>query len=178
MSHSSRLALIRLNADIDERVRSIRASCPDWPCARGCDTCCWRLATVPLLTRAEWVLLRQGIESLTDTLKQEVSAGIAALADSTERPIRCPLLDPQAGACRVYPFRPVACRSYGFYVQRGQGLYCKEIECRVAAGDWADAIWGNQDAVERRLDDLGERRELPEWLCIDLDDSAGGADRS
>lgn len=169
MSDPLRQALVRLHADIDARVRSIRASHPDWPCAKGCATCCRRLAEVPPLARAEWDLLREGILALPEALRREVTAGIGALADSAERPIRCPLLDAQTGACRVYAYRPVACRSYGFYVQRGQGLYCTEIEYRVAAGDWADAIWGNQDAVDRRLAGLGDRRELPDWLRTGLD---------
>ena len=38
---------------------------------------------------------------------------------------------------------PVACRTYGFYVQRDLGLYCRDIENRVAG--------------------LGEALPLTEW---------------
>ena len=66
----------------------------------------------------------------------------------------------------VYVHRPVACRTYGFYVQRDQGLYCKGIESRVADGDWADVIWGNQDSIDRRLSALGDSRDLTEWFAL------------
>jgi len=65
----------------------------------------------------------------------------------------------------VYVHRPVACRTYGFYVQRDKGLYCKDIESRVAGGDWAEVVWGNQDAIDRRLCGLGETRDLTEWFA-------------
>ncbi|MGD0961341.1 MAG: hypothetical protein ABSB19_16150, partial [Methylomonas sp.] len=69
------------------------------------------------------------------------------------------------GACLVYAHRPVACRTYGFYVQRDQGLYCKDIESRVAGGAWGDVVWGNHDAIDSRLRGLGETRELTEWFA-------------
>ena len=52
------------------------------------------------------------------------------------------MLDRSAGACRVYAHLPLACRTYGFYVQRNKGLYSKDIESRVADGDWAEVVWG------------------------------------
>jgi len=74
------------------------------------------------------------------------------------------LLDRTAGACQVYAHRPVACRSYGFYVQRELGLFCKDIESQVADGSLDEVVWGNQDAVDRQLADCGETRELTEWF--------------
>jgi hypothetical protein len=62
--------------------------------------------------------------------------------------------------------RPVACRTYGFYVQRDKGLYCQEIEARVAGGDWATVVWGNHDAVDRSLNALGDSRDLTEWFAL------------
>ena len=80
-------------------------------------------------------------------------------------PVTCPLLDPQSGACPVYAARPLACRSYGFYVERDTGLYCAEIEARVAAGAYPEVIWGHQGRLETRLAALGETRPLgPELL--------------
>jgi uncharacterized protein len=166
VSHPDRLALAQLNADIEERVQLIRTAHPEWPCAKGCATCCRRLAEVPRLTEAEWDLLQEGIDTLPAALRLEVMRGITALADPPAGPIVCPLLDPASGACRVYHDRPVACRSYGFYVHRDQGLYCKSLESRVAAGEWADVVWGNQDAVDRRLDGLGQARGLADWLQL------------
>ena len=56
-------ALIQLHDDIDQRVGMIRAGQPDWLCAKGCDTCCRRLAAVPQLTAGEWEEWGNPIES-------------------------------------------------------------------------------------------------------------------
>lgn len=156
--------LAQLHADIEARVQAIRGDHPDWLCRRGCDGCCRRLAEIPRLTAAEWELLREGLAALPPELLREIGRNIAALAGQPARPIVCPLLDRSAGACRVYAHRPVACRTYGFYVQRGKGLYCKDIEARVAGGAWSEAVWGNHDAIDRRLGGLGDIRELTEWF--------------
>ena len=66
----------------------------------------------------------------------------------------------------VYAHRPVACRTYGFYVQRDKGLYCQDIESRVAQGDWATVIWGNHDVIDRQLNALGDSRDLTEWFAL------------
>lgn len=154
--------LAQLHADIEARVQAIRDDHPDWLCGLGCDGCCHRLAEIPLLTEAEWDWLKEGLDALPPELLHEIGQDIAALAEQQSRPIVCPLLDRSAGACRVYAHRPVACRTYGFYVQRDLGLYCKDIEARVAEGAWADVVWGNQDAIDRHLCDT---RELTEWFA-------------
>jgi len=156
--------LHQFHLDIDARVRSIRENRPDWLCGKGCDTCCRRLAEVPQLTAAEWDLLRQGLAALALEDLQEISQKVVALAGQTSRPIVCPLLDPSTGACPVYAQRPVACRTYGFYVQRDLGLYCHDIESLVADGSLADVVWGNHDAVDQRLGKMGESRALTEWF--------------
>ena len=156
--------LVQLHDDIETRVRAIRRDHPEWLCRLGCDGCCRRLAEVPRLTAAEWDGLREGLAALSQEQIREIGQAIAALAEQSSRPITCPLLDQTAGACRVYSHRPVACRTYGFYVQRDQGLYCKDIETRVANGEWAEVVWGNQDIVDRRLSALGDTRELTEWF--------------
>ncbi|MGZ8959746.1 MAG: YkgJ family cysteine cluster protein [Methylosarcina sp.] len=156
--------LTQLHADIETRVQTIRADHPDWLCRMGCDGCCRRLAEVPSLTSAEWDLLKEGLAALPSELLREIGRNIETLPEKPLRPILCPLLDLSAGACRVYAHRPAACRTYGFYVQRDKGLYCKDIESRVAGGAWSEVVWGNQDAIDRRLQDLGDTRELPEWF--------------
>lgn len=160
-------ALTKLHADIDRRVQSIRDGGAEWPCAKGCDRCCHQLADIPTLTRAEWELLREGLAALPAAQRDEIGQRIVALAASKERPVTCPFLDRDTGACPVYPFRPVACRTYGFYVQRDRGLYCGEIELRVAAGDLAYVVWGNHDAIDRSLAALGEVRPLTDWFTGD-----------
>ena len=157
--------LSKLHTDIDARVQSIREGHPDWLCGKGCDSCCKRLAEVPQLTATEWEMLREGLAGLAPERLQDLSREIAALAGSTSRPIVCPLLDQSAGACTIYAQRPVACRTYGFYAQRDKGLYCDKIESRVADGAMDDVVWGNHDAIDRRLVSLGASRALTDWFA-------------
>ncbi|MFA5985107.1 MAG: YkgJ family cysteine cluster protein [Methylococcaceae bacterium] len=156
--------LTQLHDDIAARVSSIRSGQPDWLCRRGCDGCCRRLAEIPRLTADEWALLRVGLAALPAEQLLELAQALAELAGQTARPIICPLLELASGACRVYAYRPVACRTYGFYVQRELGLYCHDIQARVADGMLADVVWGNQDAVDHRLQGLGVSLELTEWF--------------
>ena len=156
--------LSRLHVDIDARVLSIRGDRPDWLCGKGCDGCCRQLAEIPQLTSGEWDLLRQGLSTLPAARLAEIARDMDALAGQQSRPLVCPLLDQATGACPVYAQRPVACRTYGFYVQRDKGLYCHDIETRVADGALADVVWGNHDAVDQRLSSLGESRPLTVWF--------------
>ena len=156
--------LSHLHLDIDDRVRAISEDNLDWPCRRGCDGCCRRLAEIPRLTIAEWSLLREGLLLLPPEQLHEIIKDVAELSSQLSRPIICPMLDQSTGSCWVYAHRPVACRTYGFYVQRDKGLYCKDIQTRVADGDWSGVVWGNQDAIDRRLNGLGDARELTEWF--------------
>lgn len=157
--------LNQIHTDIDARVQAIRDDNLDWLCGLGCDGCCHRLAEIPRLTAAEWDWLQEGLAALPPEQLRDIGQNIAALAEQSSRPIICPLLDQSAGACKVYAHRPVACRTYGFYVQRDQGLYCKDIESRLAGGSWTEVVWGNQDAVDHRLSGLGETRDLTEWFA-------------
>ena len=157
--------LARLHSDIDTRVASIRENRPDWLCGKGCDSCCRRLAEVPQLTAAEWALLQQGLAALSAEHLAQISRDMAVLACQKTRPVVCPLLDRTTGACPVYAQRPVACRSYGFYVQRDKGLYCSDIELLVAEGALNDVVWGNHDAIDWQLAGLGKSRSLTEWFA-------------
>jgi Fe-S-cluster containining protein len=159
-------ALTQLHADINTRVQIISDDNSNWLCRMGCDGCCRRLAEIPRLTTAEWDLLRDGLTALPPEQFLEIGRGIAALAEQTSRPVICPMLNQSQGVCTVYAHRPVACRTYGFYVQRDKGLYCKDIEARVAEGDWATVVWGNHDAIDRQLNALGDSRDLTEWFAL------------
>ena len=157
-------SLARLHAEIDARVQAIRSDRPDWLCGKGCDGCCRRLADVPRLTAAEWEWLRDGLAALRPERLHEIRQDMAGLAARQSRPVVCPLLDPSTGACLVYAHRPVACRTYGFYVQRDLGLFCNDIESRVAGGSLAEVVWGNHDAIDQGLAGFGETRPLTEWF--------------
>lgn len=160
--------LTELHADIDQRVDLIREEHPDWLCRSGCEGCCHRLAEIPQLTAAEWSLLREGLSQLPTRMLQNIRQNVEVLAKQHSRPIVCPMLNRETGTCRVYWYRPIACRTYGFYMQRGKGLYCKDIEAQVANGSLDDVVWGNQDAIDQRLKYTGEIRELTVWFSLGI----------
>lgn len=156
--------LHQIHADIDARVADIRQGQPDWPCAKGCDRCCRSLADWPQLTAAEWELLKTGLATLPADQLAHIQQTLTAAGPQPPRPVTCPLLDQTTGACPVYAYRPVACRSYGYYVQRGIGLYCDEIRDKADAGHWPAVLWGNHDALDRQLANQGEVRSLFDWF--------------
>ncbi|HPT50291.1 MAG TPA: YkgJ family cysteine cluster protein [Accumulibacter sp.] len=164
--------LRQLHADIAARVQVIRGDRADWPCGRGCGSCCRHLAGMPRLTAVEWQPLRDALAGWSPARRLEIRRKTAELArrESMAPALICPLLEEATDTCPVYLQRPVACRTHGFYVQRDKGLYCRDIESRVAAGGWADVVWGNQEAIDHRLSRLGESRTLSDWLA-DWDDS-------
>lgn len=151
-----------LHGEIAARTAATTAAHPAWLCRKGCDACCRRLAEPPRLTAPEWELLAGGIAGLPATVRQDVTARAGALPE--RGPMVCPLLDTTAGTCLVYQYRPVACRTYGFYVERGAGLYCTAIEAEVAAARLARVVWGNAAGVDARLAALGEALDLRKWL--------------
>lgn len=153
-----------LHAAIDARVDAIRAAVPDWPCAKGCDTCCRQLASLPQLTPVEWECLREGLAALPPAQLAAIRTRLDALGAEPCRPVVCPLLDSASGACPVYRHRPVACRTYGFYVERDKGLICATIEAEAATGRLDPVVWGNQAAVAQQLVAHGEPRSLFDWL--------------
>lgn len=157
--------LYQLHGEIDGRVGAIRDLHADWLCGKGCDSCCRQLASIPLLTGEEWNLLSEGLALLPTAHLAEIDARMAVLAAQQVGPFTCPFLDRASGACPVYVQRPVACRTYGFYVQRDLGLYCADIRHEVERGEREDVVWGNHDVIDRTLENLGVRRELTEWYA-------------
>lgn len=150
--------LVSLQREIDARTREIAASHGAWPCRAGCDFCCRNLAEPPRLTRAEWQSVTEGLAQLPSSTRTEIQVRAG-------HPSRvCPFLDLEAGKCLIYEQRPIACRTYGFYVERDRGLYCKQIEQRVAAGEMADVVWGNVAGVESRRQEIGDKIALSDWL--------------
>ena len=158
--------LSQLHTDIDARVQIISTQHTDWLCRKGCDACCRRLADIPRLTAAEWQLLQQGLTLLPEQQRSDIGKRIATLTEQPSRPLTCPMLEQTQGTCIIYAHRPIACRTYGFYRQRDKGLYCQDIETRIAAGDWDNVIWGNQTVIDRQLNALGDSRDLTEWFTL------------
>lgn len=123
------------------------------------------------MTRVEWELLREGLDALAPDVRAGVDAGIAELAAAERekrvpRHVVCPMLDQDAGACRVYAHRPSACRTYGFYVERGIGLHCDMITEAVAArpAEEEPIVWGNAESVDYALARVaGAEASLTAW---------------
>lgn len=110
------------------------------------------------------MLLQQGLMALPNGELAAVAREVANQAVAGPAPVTCPLLDIERDACRVYAQRPVACRTYGFYVQRDKGLYCRDILQQVERGAHENLVWGNQDGIDRQLASLGETRALTDWF--------------
>jgi Fe-S-cluster containining protein len=161
--------LIQLHREIETRAQQIAASQGSWPCREGCDSCCRSLAEPPRLTAAEWDLVEAGIARLPEPLRTRVLERIPTSSRI------CPFLDTEAGSCLIYDHRPVACRTYGFYVERDRGLYCRVIETKVDAGEMEDVVWGNAESVESRLSTHGDKISLMDWFNDSLRASPGPA---
>ena len=156
-----REALVQLAAEVEARGAGIVAVYPEWPCRRGCDACCRRLAATACLTAPEWDAVRAELDRMPASLRARLLERMVAAEAAGWRV--CPLLDEAAGACRVYAGRPIACRTYGFYREGARGLCCTELEARVEAGEFAGAVWGNAAGVEARVAAWGPARTLAEW---------------
>ena len=90
---------------------------------------------------------------------------VAELSTQSTPFVVCPMLDKLQGICRVYEYRPIACRTYGYYVQHDKGLYCNAILEKVSSSELNDVVWGNQNTIDRQLNNLGESKALTEWFA-------------
>jgi Fe-S-cluster containining protein len=143
------------------RTQEIASAHTAWPCRRGCDDCCRSLASAPRVTQGEWRLIAAALDTLPAATAESTRRRIEASA-SASRPVVCPFLDTDAGACLIYDARPVACRAYGFYAERESVLGCHRIAS--IAAECSGVVWGNHAALEERLGTLGPAATLAEWL--------------
>jgi len=144
--------LERLDARVAERARAMRAVRPDWPCRRGCDACCRQLDHAPELTAAEWARVDAAVAALEPEARAAVERRIDRVLEQGDASrVACPYLDEAAGACRIYEARPLACRTYGFFVARDAPEVCSIIDADVAARGERGLVWGNATsfALER-----------------------------
>jgi Fe-S-cluster containining protein len=151
-SDEGRTALDAFAARVEARVVAIRSARDDWPCRRGCDGCCRRLRRPPELTAAEWARVDEAVAALDPVARSRVGARVEALLARIARgdsgPFVCPYLDEREGACRIYAARPLACRTYGFFVSRGEPEVCEIIDREVLGAPGADRIvWGNSGSL-------------------------------
>ena len=163
-----RKRLLAIYDDVERRARATSDAHAWWPCRRGCDTCCRRLADVPRLVRAEWELLEEGLAALRPEVRAAILTRVEALdaveaAGQLPRHVTCPMLDEAEGACLVYAHRPGACRTYGFYVERELGLHCELVTAAVEehAASAPPVVWGNQAGVDYALTRLAEADAAP-----------------
>ncbi len=155
-------ALRILQDKVESRVSQSVRQKPDWPCRKGCDYCCRHLANVPEATDTEWRLVRQTVEQLSADQRSTIEKRILEL-ECAQRHITCPFLDRAESTCLVYENRPIACRVYGYFMDRDQGLYCNTIKQAVDSGNFGEVVWGNAEWVldaERRI---GEKLNLFKW---------------
>jgi Fe-S-cluster containining protein len=96
------------------------------------------VAALPIPIQA---MVQQRIEAL---LEQVVEQGPGST-------VVCPYLDEQEGACRIYDSRPLACRTYGFFVTRDHNQYCEQIETEVNNRREEAIVWGNAEAIRHDL---------------------------
>ncbi len=84
--------------------------------------------------------MEAGLALLPAAVRAEAEARLV-LSALGSAPYTCSFLDPAVGSCLIYAYRPIACRTYGFYVdERGTGLYCGIIRERVEAGEFSETI--------------------------------------
>uniref|UniRef100_Q01R44 YkgJ family cysteine cluster protein n=1 Tax=Solibacter usitatus (strain Ellin6076) TaxID=234267 RepID=Q01R44_SOLUE len=153
--------LYQIQEEVRQRAEEIAAARGSWPCRKGCDDCCRRLASVPRVTEEEWLAIAAGMDALPAETATHAKQRIRESAGMS-RPVICPLLDADAGTCLVYEARPVACRAYGFYAERREVLGCSRIES--VSQESPNVVWGNHAALEARMDQLGPAAELFVWL--------------
>ncbi|MDE3166622.1 MAG: YkgJ family cysteine cluster protein [Acidobacteriota bacterium] len=157
--------LVRIREEVARRAEAI-ADGAEWPCRKGCDECCRKLAAAPRVSEAEWREIAAALEAMDGAGAERVRRRIREAGGET-RPVTCPLLDREAGACLVYGARPVACRAYGFYAERDGVLGCGRIA--ALAEESAQVVWGNHAALGERLRGLGREAALEEWLAAEGD---------
>jgi len=154
--------LYQIQEAVRQRAQEIASAHGNWPCRKGCDDCCRRLASVPRVSREEWHHIAAALDALPADTADAVRRRIAHAA-LVARPVICPLLDAASGACLVYEARPVACRAYGFYAEGRYVLGCSRIESM--ARQLPEVVWGNHAALEERLEALGTAASLADWLA-------------
>jgi Fe-S-cluster containining protein len=120
---------------------------------------------VPELSSCEWELLEAALLALPQAEREACVQRATALPD--DGPVQCPLLDPDAGVCRVYDARPLACRSYGFYVQRDHDAWCERVAAHVER-ERERLVFGNHAALDRDLQRIDREQRSLKTRLVEL----------
>ncbi|MCB9128019.1 MAG: YkgJ family cysteine cluster protein [Ardenticatenales bacterium] len=169
-------ALDALYTQIAQRVGAATAARGAWPCAKGCDGCCRRLAALPHVTAAEWQRMAEGLALLPAAEQAAIRQRIDVAARGGAAPphVVCPFLHDSSGACSIYDHRPAACRMYGFYVARSGNQWCDIVQALDDNGELNGLILGNFDAMARQLQrQFGPTRPINEWLAESAESAHG-----
>jgi Fe-S-cluster containining protein len=154
-----RQSLHNLDKRIDARVQAIRQERDWWPCQRGCDHCCRHLAHPPELSPVEWARVDEAVALLPIServmVEQRIDALLQQIAERTlSSSVVCPYLNEQEGACRIYAARPIACRTYGFFVAHHEDQYCQKIEAEMMNRGEDAIVWGNAETVRNDVEQI------------------------
>jgi len=131
---------------IDEHSERVtRRYAEQFSCSAGCSSCCYRQLTV-FPVEAErirrWLDEQGGLASYEPD--QALEVGNPALLLAVEEPA-CKFLD-GAGRCRIYPVRPVICRTHGLplAIDDGEGALRGDVcPLNFAEGDGLGAVSGD-----------------------------------
>jgi len=140
VSDSYREILVRADAHF-ARVRESQPS--NLECRLGCTGCCHGLVEISL---ADVTILVEGLETIEPALRADLVARSTQIVAETAHPVLresdskekaaffrragevpCPALGPR-GECRIYAFRPLACRTFGLPLREGPSYRGEECE--------------------------------------------------
>lgn len=154
-----------LREQVATRAAAMEATHSPWPCRAGCDACCRRLGALLTISEVEFDALWSALQRLPPSVQREVATRVAASEPDAQGHYVCPLLDTEAGRCRVYAARPIACRTYGYYAGRNGDYWCERVTEHVGERR-GTLVAGNQLAVDRERDQaLGASMDLRRWFA-------------
>ena len=106
----------------------------DMACAVGCTGCCHRELTV-FPVEAAFIRGWLGDRVVPPVAVPRPSTGVLAILELGSEPSPCVMLDGQ-GRCRIYPVRPLICRTHGLplAVSDDDGLYADVCPLSFDAG--------------------------------------------
>jgi Fe-S-cluster containining protein len=158
-------SLVAIRERIDRRVSDmIEEAGGDWLCRRGCDGCCRSLAALPSATAEEWAQIDTFLSQMSPSEQSEIVERANEALQRTGAPGHtCPFLHLQAGTCRIYPVRPIACRTYGFFRERDKALVCQTLLREVEGAGYDQIVWGNAESIDADVSRVGPQIGFAAW---------------